>query len=307
MIKQLHTKQNFSTAKQLIILFLMILIGLTVSLFITSIIGITMYGKSFIENPQAINNNIGFLKLSQVIQVFFMFFAPSLIYLKHFGNETDYKILLSPKPKSLYIIALLIIIISLPFIEQTAIINNQLKLPESLAGLENWIKSGEKELNELTYRLLIANNTSTIVVNVAIMVFLPAFCEELLFRGVLQNKLTQWMRNGHIAIIITAFIFSAIHMQFLTFLPRFILGIALGYMLFWGQSLWLPVFAHFINNGVALASFYYYQSTYPGINPLEIKLNESSDPIIYISSFVLFIALLLTIKPIHKKVIMISN
>ena len=31
-------------------------------------------------------------------------------------------------------------------------------------------------------------------------------------------------------------------------IPRFILGILLGYMFYWSGSLWLPILAHFVNN-----------------------------------------------------------
>jgi hypothetical protein len=37
-------------------------------------------------------------------------------------------------------------------------------------------------------------------------------------------------------------------MQFYGFLPRFLLGMALGYLFFWSGSLWLPIVAHFTNN-----------------------------------------------------------
>ena len=51
--------------------------------------------------------------------------------------------------------------------------------------------------------------------------------EEVFFRGVLQQILAKWTRNNWVSILLTAFIFSAIHFQFLTFLPRFFMGIML--------------------------------------------------------------------------------
>jgi len=77
---------------------------------------------------------------------------------------------------------------------------------------------------------------------------IPAFAEEFLFRGALAKLLKDWTKNIHVAVFISSFIFAAIHMQFYGFLPRFLLGTALGYLFFWSGSLWLPIAAHFANN-----------------------------------------------------------
>ena len=82
---------------------------------------------------------------------------------------------------------------------------------------------------------------------VAIM---AAAWEELIFRGILQRIIEASTRNGHIAVWGTALIFSAIHLQFFSFVPRFILGIILGYLYLWSRNLWVPMVAHFLNNGV---------------------------------------------------------
>ena len=58
-------------------------------------------------------------------------------------------------------------------------------------------------------------------------------------------------------VIVTAIIFSAIHMQFYGFLPRMMLGMLFGYLLHWTGSLWVPVIAHFINNGAAVVFAYF--------------------------------------------------
>ena len=63
-----------------------------------------------------------------------------------------------------------------------------------------------------------------------------------------QKILARLFRSGHLAIWVTAFIFSAIHFQFFGFIPRFILGLVFGYLFFWSGTLWLPVISHFINN-----------------------------------------------------------
>ena len=84
------------------------------------------------------------------------------------------------------------------------------------------------------------------------MALTPAIFEEFLFRGTMQPFFTKWFGNKPVAIVVTAFIFSAIHFQFYGFIPRFLLGIYLGYLLIWGKSLWLPIIAHFMHNAASL-------------------------------------------------------
>ena len=95
------------------------------------------------------------------------------------------------------------------------------------------------------------------MVNILIIAVIPALGEELLFRGVIQQLFLKWNGKVHLSIWLTAFIFSAVHMQFLGFFPRLILGAVLGYMLVWSGSLWLPIIAHFTNNAFAVVVTYF--------------------------------------------------
>ena len=88
--------------------------------------------------------------------------------------------------------------------------------------------------------------------NLLIIAIIPALGEELFFRGYLQQTITKWTISPHIGIIITAVLFSAIHFQFYGLIPRFILGVLLGYIFLWSNNLWLPIIAHFVNNAQVL-------------------------------------------------------
>ena len=41
-------------------------------------------------------------------------------------------------------------------------------------------------------------------------------------------------------------------MQFLGFIPRFLIGGFFGYLFLWSGSIWLPVITHFLNNALAV-------------------------------------------------------
>jgi len=62
--------------------------------------------------------------------------------------------------------------------------------------------------------------------------------------------------NPHIAIFLSAAIFSFIHFQFYGFLPRMFLGLLMGYMFYITNSLWTSILMHFVNNGSAVVLYY---------------------------------------------------
>lgn len=87
----------------------------------------------------------------------------------------------------------------------------------------------------------------------------PAVCEELFFRGGLQQLLLEWTRKPHAAIIIAAFIFSVLHIDPFGFIVRFLLGVVLGYLFWWSGSLRLAVAGHFTFNAFMIINQYFVQ------------------------------------------------
>ena len=82
----------------------------------------------------------------------------------------------------------------------------------------------ENNAKEITIAFLKMENIIDLVLNLFLIAIIPAVGEELFFRGVLQKLFIKWTTKKHFSILITAFLFSAIHMQFFGFFPRFILG-----------------------------------------------------------------------------------
>lgn len=249
---------------QLFYLLLLIMGGFMLAILLTSLVMQFIPGS---DNIQALMQNPSFIKTNQLIQVFCLMFAPSLIFLKFVGYENDSQIFQVPRKISLYLLSALAIVVSLPFNDWLTQLNQSMHLPAFMQGVETWMHQKETEISDLTRIFLTGDSVKDIVINLCIMVAIPAFCEELLFRGVLQQKLVQWWKKPYWAIVATAFIFSAIHMQFLTFLPRFVLGIAMGVLMYEGKSIWLPITAHFTNNLLALGTFYYIKFYHPEIDP----------------------------------------
>ena len=203
-------------------------------------------------------SNINTLKWIQLLQTISLFLLPSLIlaYLcakvpwnwLQLDNKVNWKVLLW---------AIGIMLVALPAINLMSHWNQQMVLPTWLSGVEEWMKAKEAEAEWLTKQFMSVTTISGLLVNLLLMAVLPAVSEEITFRGVLQQLLTAPHRlSPHLAIWLTAIIFSAIHMQFYGFVPRMLMGALFGYMLVWTGSLWVPMLMHFVNNGMAVLLYF---------------------------------------------------
>jgi membrane protease YdiL (CAAX protease family) len=93
---------------------------------------------------------------------------------------------------------------------------------------------------------------------VILMFAVVGFSEELLFRGFLQRRMemyfsTRRSRPGLYALIITSFVFAAIHLDVFGLPTRFVLGLILGYLAQQrNYSIMAPTVAHGFNNAAAV-------------------------------------------------------
>ncbi len=79
----------------------------------------------------------------------------------------------------------------------------------------------------------------------------PALCEEILFRGYLQTRLTQSLRPG-IGILFASVLFAAFHMDYVHALGVLPLGLFLGWVSWTSGSLFPAMVGHFINNALSV-------------------------------------------------------
>lgn len=159
-------------------------------------------------------------------------------------------------PAVVWPVVFLLVVLAFPFNGWIYELNQRLDLPPALQGLEDWMKSKETSLEDLTEFLTNFSSPWQLAVGLLVVAAIPAVGEELLFRGVVQNLFRRAFGNVHVAIWLAAAIFSAIHFQFYGFLPRMVLGALFGYLYFWTRDLRVAMFAHFVNNGATLVLVY---------------------------------------------------
>jgi membrane protease YdiL (CAAX protease family) len=216
--------------------------------------------KGKIKHPNAKT----FFVIFQAIQFFVLFLIPTLLF-AYYADPNPQKFLgldnFSQKNFSRYTIVLVVLAF---FMMGFLAYLNQF-IPISKAALEL-----EKKQNEAVETLALAKNGTDLILSIILVGLFAAIGEELFFRAALQRILIQWTKNPWMGIIITAIIFSAIHMQFSGFLVRFGLGIVLGAIYWYSGSIWLSILFHFLFNSLGVMIAYLKPSTIKKDTPIDI-------------------------------------
>jgi membrane protease YdiL (CAAX protease family) len=256
-----YLNQLFSGTHPVIKLFFVVFIILTSFLlfsFVSILLAIPIFHIPLNEIEVLLNGNlqqtnISLLKFIQMSQSMALFVIPSIIlrYL-FFNNSSGFIIDRGFSFGLLIVLIFIVMLFSIPIIEQLAKWNHAIKFPSGMAGIKEKIIQLEDDASMLTDKLLSGNKWGDIIINMLMIAIIPAIGEEFLFRGVLQKIFYEWTKNAHLAIFICAILFSTVHMQFLGFVPRMLLGVLFGYLFYWSRNIWIAVAAHFFNNAIAV-------------------------------------------------------
>lgn len=100
-----------------------------------------------------------------------------------------------------------------------------------------------------------------------VIAFMPAICEEIMFRGFLFGSLRSYFVNHGTSdtagakktknalvwpVLISAIVFGAFHMSLIKLLPTAMLGAAFAYIVIKTGSIYTSMFLHFVNNAVSM-------------------------------------------------------
>lgn len=281
--------KNMGPAGQLAIFLLLIVLGLIAAGILTLVITGTATEKK--------DTLIYVQGLSQIA----MFLLPSLVFAWLFHDKAGsfFQTKVQKWQWASVIVAVAIMITAIPMVDYLTTWNENMHMPESLGKWEEEMRKSQALSQELLNGFLSRPGIGNMIVNLTVLAAIPAVCEEFVFRGVVQKTLVGWFRNPHVAIATTAAVFSLTHFEPFYFVPRFVLGIVLGYIFYHTRTIWASALAHFTNNALIVLLTYGHNAGLFSADPQNIQLPYPAA--FAIGSLLVTILLLIFITIIGKK------
>ena len=297
MLKRDPFLQNFPSSLKLISLIVIMIICIFVFNLIGLAIAMPIWGKDTMNET-----NINFLKYIQIINEIGVFIIPVLIFAYLVNKDVKRYLKIGRKPRMFSIFtAILLMIVSIPLTVWLSSINQAMHLPSWLEGVEKWMRTQQLNNDTISDTFLKITSFKGLLINIIMIAILPAIGEEFLFRGVLIKVFKHWFNNVHVAIIVSAILFSAIHFQFFGFIPRLFLGIILGYLFVYSRNLWVPIIAHFVNNAFAVFIIFLNTKKIIKVDPDNLGISDN-DYTVIIGSFVFVVILMFALYKSRRKI-----
>lgn len=234
--------KNASQGAKLLTFILLLIFGLLFSSILSAFFLLSGEGMNDITN----------LQIGQVISQVFGFMLPPILYVM-LVKEKPFNYLGFKKLQPWSLLGIVAIFTVIPFLAMVTEWNDNVSLPESMATLEQMLRNIQQLANDTTEKFM---TEGSLFSGLLIVAALAAISEELLFRSVIQKAFIKICKNAHVGIILTAIVFSAFHGDFFGFVPRFILGLMLGYMFYLSGSIFPSMLMHFVNNGTIVMLYY---------------------------------------------------
>lgn len=190
------------------------------------------------------------IRVQMAIQSVIVFLLPSLFLDSYFSYERNRYItgLLSKPSLKVLLYSLFIMVLSVPVVSFISYISGEVL--SAISSMDLFVR--DREIKVLYDKLLLSQSAIGYAANVFVIGVIPAVCEELFFRGIIQNFLVRNINSKVFAIIISAMIFSIAHFQITEFLSRWVLGFIIGYAYYKSRSIIVPVSMHALNNIIAI-------------------------------------------------------
>ncbi|MDD4529712.1 MAG: type II CAAX endopeptidase family protein, partial [Bacteroidales bacterium] len=203
--------------------------------------------------------------VAQTISQIIMFGLSIMLWGKMFEGSA-YKFIEIKKKNTPYYILLsfLLVFIVTPFIDGIGLWNNSWTFES-----EQIYRTIEKTSTQIMQGFLMNTTPSGLIINIVVIAFLPAVLEELFFRAAMQKTMISLVKYRFLGILLTSIIFSLLHFQLFSCIPRVFLGLFLGYLYVISQNIIVPIIFHFINNLTVVVGSYLFYS-----NLIEFDINK---------------------------------
>lgn len=216
-------------------------------------------------------SNLNTVRWSQMVVQIIAFLLSSILFCTFFYGKPKQFFCLNASPRIFKqtLIGALIMVLLVPFTDWLTVWNDNIHFQGALASLEESLRSAGRQSEALMLQLLDVNTFGALMFNLLVLALVPAVCEEFFFRGALQRLFSSWFSSKHLAIFITAALFSLFHGELFAFLPRLLLGLALGYLFYFTNSMFVNIVAHFTNNALIVILAYLHGQNFISFSPAD--------------------------------------
>ena len=235
-----------SKGKELMISIVYFITTVLVQLAIGIILGIVVAIKIGIENAQSGNIVDGVALAEQVQQrlvdlttmsIFLYIIVCSIIFfiVYKIKKQSMRKEIGLNKIKSKHIVLTIMAAVGL-----SVFINQLLNIIDSIVNLNEVFPNYEEIIQSIM-------GGSIIMTFISVVILAPIF-EEVLFRGIILRRLSR-AYSITATVVIQAVLFGILHFNMLQFLYATVLGLFLGFIVIWTDSLYAGIIIHMIFNG----------------------------------------------------------
>ena len=248
--------ENAKPFSQLVGLFFLLLVGMIMAGGVQALIPIEGEGAG----------QIRMMLVVQAVSQLLMFLIPVLIFAGLFHPGIGSYLKLKGKGSwRLALISMVMVVLLMPLNDVLTWWNEGWQfgpIEESMRRMSEM----EKEMLE---KMVSLTTVGELVLQLVIIALVPAVCEELFFRGGVQQILSGWFKNRHVAVIVAALVFSLAHGDMYGAVPRFVMGLLLGYLFAYSGSMVVNISAHFFNNAAIVVMYYLYNRGELSMSPTE--------------------------------------
>lgn len=247
---------KISYINQVAILAGLIGVGFVIASFTAAGIWVVLTGKSIFTMEQDMLNPAftNAARWMQLIAASIMFFIPAIVFARIINTQPfkqlGFSSLLNGKQ---LILVLFIVFAGLALSGSLGTLNEMIPISKAWATK---FKAAEDAYNKQVLIIAKMNNWQEYIFALIVIALAPAIFEEVLFRGALQRTFQHWFGNISVAIVVTSIIFSLVHFSYYGFLARAGLGVVLGLIFYYSRNIWLCIWAHFLNNAIAVTALY---------------------------------------------------
>ncbi|HVK97780.1 MAG TPA: CPBP family intramembrane glutamic endopeptidase [Flavisolibacter sp.] len=268
------------------------------AMLLSKVTGISIEQVQDVKNWDPNNTNMIFYVRSLLLIQFLSLFAiPSFLF-SYFSDPQPLQYLRIQKPiKSIYwLLAVTALVIAIPFVDLMGWVNQKIAFGDA----QQWMKTMEEDAARQIQFMLNKHTVGELIINIFFIAVLAGIGEELFFRGILQRMFIKVCRHPWQGIIITAALFSAFHLQFFGFIPRFLLGIVLGAIYWYSGSLLTAMLAHTVYNALMIVIVYLNPEMLKNLDATVMQQTTMQMIITGIISLLLLIAVLWQMKKLSS-------